>query len=33
MPQSLANLYVHLIFTTKDRVTHLTQNLRPDLHA
>ena len=33
MPQSLANLYVHLIFATKDRVPHLTQKLRPDLHA
>ncbi len=33
MPQSLANLYVHLIFATKDRTPHLPQKLRPDLHA
>jgi len=33
MPQSLANLYVHLIFSTKDRVPFLTKEVRPDLHA
>ena len=33
MPQSLANIYVHLIFSTKDRVPFLTKNLRPDLHS
>ena len=33
MPQSLANLYVHLIFSTKDRVPFLTNQVRPDLHA
>ena len=33
MPQSLANLYVHLIFSTKDRHPFLTNDVRPDLHA
>lgn len=33
MPQSLANLYVHLIFSTKDRHPFLTDPVRPDLHA
>ena len=33
MPQSLANLYVHLIFATKDRSPYLTPEVRPDLHA
>ncbi|WP_308990118.1 IS200/IS605 family transposase [Roseibacillus persicicus] len=33
MPQSLANLYVHLIFSTKDRRPILSEKVRPDLHA
>ena len=33
MPQSLANLYVHLIFSTKERTAYLTPAVRPDLHA
>ncbi|MBL9179653.1 MAG: IS200/IS605 family transposase [Verrucomicrobiaceae bacterium] len=33
MPQSLANLYIHLIFSTKDRFPHLTKEVRPELHA
>lgn len=33
MPQSLANLYVHLIFSTKDRAPFLVKQVRPDLHA
>jgi len=33
MPQSLANLYVHLIFSTKERTPHLTPAVRPNLHA
>lgn len=33
MPQSLANLYVHLIFSTKERVPCLSASVRPDLHA
>ena len=33
MPQSLANLYVHLIFSTKERTPFLVKRLRPDFHA
>jgi len=33
MPQSLANLYVHLIFSTKERFSFLSKSVRPDLHA
>lgn len=33
MPQSLANLYIHLIFSTKERIPHLAKELRPELHA
>src|SRR5687768_563257 len=33
MPQSLANLYVHLIFSTKERFSFLSPKVRPDLHA
>lgn len=33
MPQSLANLYVHLIFSTKEREPCLSPSVRPDLHA
>lgn len=33
MPQSLANIYIHLIFSTKDRFPFLTDTIRPDLHS
>jgi putative transposase len=33
MPQSLANIYIHLIFSTKDRFPFLCEKVRPDLHA
>lgn len=33
MSQSLANIFVHLIFSTKDRVPSLPIELRPDLNA
>lgn len=33
MPQSLANIYIHLIFSTKDRYPFLTDAVRPNLHA
>lgn len=33
MPQSLANIYIHLIFSTKDRHPFLTKEINPDLHA
>ncbi len=33
MPQSLANLYIHLIFSTKERVPCLSASVRPYLHA
>ena len=33
MPHSLANLYIHLIFSTKERTPYLTPSVRPDLHA
>ena len=33
MPQSLANIYIHLIFSTKERLPFLTRQVRPDLHA
>ena len=33
MPQSLANFYVHLIFSTKERFPFLTKEVHPDLHA
>jgi REP element-mobilizing transposase RayT len=33
MPQSLSKLYVHLIFSTKDRTRTLPDEVRPDLHA
>ncbi len=33
MPQSLARLHVHLIFSTKNRVRLLPDTLRPSLHA
>ena len=33
MPQSLANIYIHLIFSTKNRETLLNDAVRPDLHS
>ena len=33
MPQSLANVYIHLIFSTKDRKGCLCDQVRPDLHS
>ena len=33
MAQSLSKIYVHLIFSTKDRERSLPDELRPDLHA
>lgn len=33
MPQSLANIYIHLIFSTKDRHPFLTDTIRPALHS
>ena len=33
MPQSLAMVLVHVIFSTRDRVPCLTKPLRPDLNA
>lgn len=33
MPQSLAKIYVHLIFSTKNRERMVPDDLRPDLHA
>src|ERR1700759_130916 len=33
MAQSLSKIYVHLIFSTKDRERTLPDEIRPDLHA
>jgi len=33
MPQSLANIYIHLIFSTSDRQPLLTDDIRPSLHS
>jgi putative transposase len=33
MPQSLANIYIHLIFSTKERFPFLLKEVRPDIHA
>ena len=33
MPQSLANVQVHLIFSTKGRERWITEEVRPGLHA
>lgn len=33
MPQSLAHVLVHLVFSTKDRVACLSPAIRPALHA
>ena len=33
MPQSLAQMYVHLVFSTKDRIPLIPAELQPRLHA
>lgn len=33
MPQSLAKIYAHLIFSTKSRERVVPNDVRPDLHA
>ena len=33
MPQSLANLHTHLIFSTKNRAPLIIEPIRPNLHA
>ncbi|MGJ8724752.1 MAG: IS200/IS605 family transposase [Roseibacillus sp.] len=33
MPQSLARLHVHLVFSTKNRAPFLTDDIRPTLHS
>ncbi|MBV6504267.1 MAG: hypothetical protein AKCLJLPJ_02383 [Fimbriimonadales bacterium] len=33
MPQSLSNVLVHLVFSTKDRRPHLPEHVRSELHA
>jgi putative transposase len=33
MPQSLSKIYIHLIFSTKDRERTLPDEIRPALHA
>ena len=33
MPQSLANIYIHLIFSTSDWLPLLTDDIRPSLHS
>jgi len=33
MPQSLAKIYIHLVFSTKNRERVNTDEIRPDLHA
>ena len=33
MPQSLASLHIHLIFSTKNREAIISEKIRPDLHA
>jgi putative transposase len=32
VPQSLAKLYIHLVFSTKDRARSLPDEIRPELH-
>ena len=32
MPQSLANILVHVVFSTKDRTECLDENIRPKIH-
>ena len=33
MPQSLDNVLLHLVFSTKDRFPYLGDDVRPVLHA
>jgi len=33
MPQSLSNLFVHLVFSTKNRVSFITSTIEPELYA
>lgn len=33
MPQSLARLHIHLIFSTKNRIPIITDDIRNDLHS
>ena len=33
MPQSLANVYVHCVFSVKDRAPRITDDIRPKLHG
>jgi putative transposase len=33
MPQSLAKMYIHLIFSTKNREGWIPESVRPDLHS
>ena len=33
MPQSLAQIYVHLVFSTKDRESFIVPDVQPRLHA
>jgi len=33
MPQSLADLLVHIIFSTKDRAPLIVDDMRPGLHS
>jgi REP element-mobilizing transposase RayT len=32
MPQSFASITLHIVFSTKNRVPHLTSDVRPDIH-
>ena len=32
MPQSLSNIYIHLVFSTKNREAMLVDSIRPNLH-
>jgi putative transposase len=32
MPQSLANIVIHLIFSTKERRKYITDEIKPELH-
>ena len=33
MPQSLSQIYIHLVFSTKDRRQFISDNIAPDLYA
>ncbi len=33
MPQSLARIYIHLVFSTKNRERFLPDDIRDDIHA